>query len=114
MDNNHTIKLIKIALLITDNREETTISPRNLQTALTIMYMDNPTLRELISYGTRYATRYYENEKTKFNSFTHYNTIIRDYLGNGEHAKTYRIGGGTIPYLCGVADKLNNQVQQFN
>lgn len=114
MDDNEAIKLLRAAILITQSKHESTITPINLQRALEIMYIDNPILNTLIHSGGTYIITFHQNKKQKFNSFTHYNTLIRDHLNNGQHNKIYRIGAGTIQYFCGVADELNGQKQEFN
>ncbi len=113
MDENDVIKLTKTCVIMMSSNGEKTISPRIIQTAVRILYMDHPILRDLISSGTRYCTAYTINEKIKINTFNQYNTIVRDHLGSGIYNDIYRVGGASIPYLCGVADKLNNQVQQL-
>jgi hypothetical protein len=111
MDTDDVIKLTKVAVIIMLANSEKTITARTIQTAVRILYMDHPMLVEIISSGTRYVTIFTGGEKVKINSFSHYNSIVREHLGSGIYNDIYRVSATTIPYLCGIADKLNNQVQ---
>lgn len=114
MDDNDITKLVKIAILIMLAKREKTVSPSTIQTAVRIIYVDNDELcRQLINSGTRYCTKYTENPKIKLNSFTYCDNLTREHIRSGIYNEIYKISSRTIPYLCGVFDKANNQVQQL-
>ncbi len=118
MDENDVIKIVRTCVVIMQGKSEKTITPRTLQDAIRILYMDNPMVQQIISSATRYATAFTTADmgggpKLKIHSFNHYNTIVRNHLGSGIYNEIYKVGSVTIPYLCGAGDYLNNQVQQF-
>lgn len=114
MDEYQVIKLVRIAIQIMLAKGEKTISPASIQTAVRTMYIDDEEIgRQLISSGTIYLTRFTSGHKIKINSFNQYNKLVREHIGSGIYNEIYKVSANTIPYLCGVVDKANNQVQQF-
>lgn len=114
MDEYQVIKLVRITIQIMLAKGEKTITPASIQTAVKIMYIDDDELsRQLISSGTIYVTRFTSGDKIKINSFNQYNKLVREHIASELYMEIYKVSANTIPYLCGVADKANNQVQQL-
>lgn len=111
-------KLLKTCIILLEYSKEKTLSARTIQTAFRIVYIDdNENLKNGIRTGTKYVTEFTSNENTKINTFNHYKDILRNFLQNDARELTtqeYRLGSNSIPYFCGIADTLNNRVQQFN
>ena len=119
MDENLDIdKLLKTCIVLLEYSREKTLSARTIQSAFRIVYVnDNENLKKGIMTGTKYVTEYVSNENTKINTFNHYKNVLRNFLQNDARELTtneYRLGSNSIPYFCGIADTLNNQIQQFN
>ncbi len=112
MDENDVIKIVKASIIIMQGKGEKTITPRTIQDAVRVLYMDHPMLQQLVCSGTRYVTIFTTGTKVKINSFNYYNQILRYHLGSGIYNEIYKVSANTIPYLCGVGDKLCGQEQQ--
>ncbi len=111
-------KLLRTCIVLLEYSREKTISARTIQSAFRIVYSDdNEILKQGIMAGTKYVTEYVYNTDTKINTFNHYKNVLRNFMQNDIRVLTtqeYRLGSNSIPYLCGIADTLNNRVQQFN
>ena len=111
-------KLLKTSIILLEYSREKTISARTIQSAFRIVYADdNEILKSGVMAGTKYVTEYVGNPDTKINTFNHYKNVLRNFMQNDIHELTnqeYILGSNSIPYLCGIADTLNNRVQQFN
>lgn len=118
MNEQDIIKLITATSIIADNKDERTITVKSLQAAFRIIYMDHPMLNQCINTACTYTTAYCMavsvNEKIFIPNFKHYDKIVRTFIKSGTLDGEYKIASNTIPYLCGLADKLNDQVHNFN
>jgi hypothetical protein len=117
MDENLDInKLLETCIILAEYGREKTISSRTIQAAFRILYMnDNEKMKTGIAIATKYIMKSLDN--IKINTFNHYNEILRNFLKNDAVELTpvnYRLGGNSVVYVCGIADYLNNRVQQFN
>lgn len=112
MDENEVMKITKACVVLMQSKGEKTITSRTLQDVIRILYMEHPMLQQLVSSGTRYVTIFTTGTKVKINSFNYYNQIVRNHLGSGMYNEIYKVSASTIPYLCGVCDKLCGQEQQ--
>ncbi len=112
MDDNQVIKLIRIAIEITIAKGEKTITPHSVQTAIRIMYMDEPEIKsELVTAGTLYSTTFLRDDKVLIHSLKKYNKLVREHIASGIYDTNYKLSSTTIPYLCGVVDKSNGYTQ---
>ena len=112
MDESKIIKLIRIAIEVTESKGEKTITPNNIHTATRIMFMDETELLSgLLTSGNNYITAFNADNKVAINSFKNYNNLVRDHLKNCDYNFKYKLGSLTIPYLCGIIDKANGYPQ---
>ncbi len=113
MNIDDIIKLIKVSVLITDAREEKTLTTKSIHYAFKILYMEHPELNLALGTGSRYLTAFTSENPPKLNNFKTLNKTVRDHFKNGNYDNNYKIGSNTIPYLCGIVDQLNHCVQDL-
>jgi len=118
MDDNLDInKFMKICQIIMTHSRTKTLDARLFQSAIQILCMDDfeQTQRSIFS-GSKY---YHEHKENKINisSYDHYNNLIKNFIDvNAMDIFGYkpRLEPDSIAYFCGLADVLNDRVQQFN
>ena len=111
-------KLFQTAVLLTQYKDEKTISSKTIQYAFLILYMnDNDNYKKAISNATKYVTYYY-TEQCKISEFKKASTLkktLRDYLN--QDYLDLRIGNSVDIYLCGLVDffdkSYNEQLQDL-
>lgn len=111
-------KLFQTAVLLTQYKDEKTISSKTIQYAFLILYMnDNDNYKKAISNATKYVT-YYHTEQCKISEFKKASTLkktLRDYLN--QDYLDLRIGNSVDIYLCGLVDffdkSYNEQLQDL-
>ncbi len=116
MDYN---KLMKTSIVLMEHHRGKTLDARTIQSAVRLIYMDNPILNSLITNGTKYACVANANSdyKKKITNWTTNKQAISEFMKTQAPDITttnYIISDVAISYLTGVVDTLNNQVQPFN
>jgi hypothetical protein len=103
------IKVFRISIEITDAKKEVTITPNTLAHSFRIAYMDSPILNDILQNGYHYLSIYAIDYKMGFfTSAKIYEKIFRKFLKTiNNDEKKYKIGSATIPFLCGIADKMD-------
>ncbi len=116
MDNDSIKKLIKASIIVANDKSERTITPKNLQTAFRILYMNHDHHNQSIFNACRYVTKYtgpdYEKNYFKRLGETRklVKTIVNQLPPDNPHIN-YKIGNLTPVYLLGIIDTFNNQLQ---
>ncbi len=112
MDDDKIINLIRIAIEVTEAKDEKIITPRSIQSAVRIMYMDEPELKlQLLTSGSTYCTLFSANNKLPISNLKWLNKLVREHLGSDIYDVNYKLGALSIPYLCGIIDKANGKEQ---
>lgn len=117
MDENlDLVKFMKICGIIMAYSNTKTLSSRTFQSAIQILYIDNFELTQRSIFN---AHKYYfeQDNNQDILSFNHYNNLIRNFIDlDGINIFGYkpRLDSNSIKYFCGLADTINNRVQQFN
>ncbi len=109
-------KLMKTSIVLMEYHKKKTLDARTIQTAIRIIYMDDPRLNSMITNGTKYVTIAVSSSKKKIINWDANKLAVSEFMKT--HAPNitttdYIIGENAITYLAGVSDIINNQVQQF-
>lgn len=109
-------KLMKTCIVLMEYHQRKTLDARTMQTAIRIMFLDDPMLKTMIQSGTKYVTVAVGSSKKKITNWDANKLAVTEFMGTQAPNITninYIISENAITYLTGVSDTINNQVQQF-
>jgi hypothetical protein len=111
-------KLFTVCVHLCDYNHTKTISPKMVQCAFRILYMDNPLCKNAVTNATKYVTLHTSLENSKISNFKKASKLkksLRKFLDTTAQDLRlcdYRIGTYVPIYLCGLDDTFDNTYKE--
>jgi len=109
--------LFQTAVLLTQYKDEKTISLKAIQFAFKILYIENPLFKKALSNATKYVTYFtsFECSSTEFKKASKFKRLLKKYLDTDAqdiYQSDFRISSTTSIYLCGLDDVFDGTYKE--
>ena len=109
--------LFQTAVLLTQYKDEKTISLKAIQFAFKILYILDPLFKKALSNATKYVTYFtsFECSTTEFKKASKFKRLLKKYLDTDAqdiYQSDFRISTTTSIYLCGLDDVFDGTYKE--
>jgi hypothetical protein len=109
--------LFQTAVLLTQYKDEKTISLKAIQFAFKILYIQDPLFKKALSNATKYVTYFtsFECSTTEFKKASKFKRLLKKYLDTDAqdiYQSDFRISTATSIYLCGLDDVFDGTYKE--